>query len=187
VADVEQMTLVERFKYLRLIQSRCLRSSRPERTALLTEAEPVTHLDRKTLIRRQHGNLTRKSRRQQRGRTYGRGSGGCCPAGRRDPRLPVRRAPAAHLAEHIELDLCRRLLDQLGRISVSTVTRMLRHLRRDQPRLPHRRPAQTNSFTRHVPAGRIARAKRTLGTSKRTSSTMPAHPPPACMSTPSCW
>ena len=72
MADVEQMTLVERFKYLRLIQSRCLRSSRPERTALLTEAEPVTHLDRKTLIRRQHGNLTRKSRRQQRGRTYGR-------------------------------------------------------------------------------------------------------------------
>jgi hypothetical protein len=66
------MTLVERSKYLRLIQTRYLRSSRPERSAQLPEAEQVTYLDRKTLIRRQHGNLTRKSRRQQHGRTCGR-------------------------------------------------------------------------------------------------------------------
>jgi hypothetical protein len=66
------MTLAERFKYLRLIQPRYLQSSRRERTALLTEAEQVTHLARKTLIRRLHGNLTRRPRRRQRGRTYGR-------------------------------------------------------------------------------------------------------------------
>lgn len=36
------MTLAERFKYLRLIQPRYLQSTRPERTALLTEAEQVT-------------------------------------------------------------------------------------------------------------------------------------------------
>ena len=59
MADVEQMTLAERLKYLRLIQARYLHSSRPERTALLTEAEQVTHLSRKTLIRRLRGNLTR--------------------------------------------------------------------------------------------------------------------------------
>lgn len=166
MADVEQMTLVERFKYLHLIQSRYLRSSRPERTALLTEAEQVTHLDRKTLIRRLHGNLTRKPRRRQRGRTYGReveaavrlvGETLDFPCAER--LQPVLAAMAAHLAEHGELDLCPRLLDQLGRISVSTVTRMLRHLRRDQPRLPRRRPPQTNSLTRHVPAGRIARCQ----------------------------
>ena len=188
------MTLVERSKHLRLIQSRYPRSSRPERSAKLPEAEQVTYLDRKTLIRRQHGNLTRKSRRLQRGRTYGREVEAAVrlvaetldsPCAER--LQPALAAMAAHLAEHGELDLYPSLLGQLGRISVSTVTRMLRHLRRDQPRLPHRRPAQTNSFTRHVPAGRIARAKRTLGTSKRTSSTMPAHPPPACMSTPSSW
>lgn len=164
MADVEQMTLDERLKYLRLIQPRYLQSGRPERTALLTEAEQVTHLARKTLIRRLHGNPTRKPRRRQRGRTYGREveavvrlvaetlDSPC--AERLQPVLP---AMAAHLAKHGELDLRPGLMDQLGRISVSTVTRMLRHFRRDQPRLPRRRPTQANPLTRHVPAGRIAR------------------------------
>lgn len=143
MADVEQMTLAERFKYLRLIQPRYLASTRPERTALLTEAEQVTRLARKTLIRRLHGSLTRKPRRRQRGRTYG---GEVLAVVRlvaetldfpcAERLQPVLAAMAAHLAQHGEVELCPRLVDQLGCISVSTVTRMLRHLRRDQPRLP---------------------------------------------------
>jgi hypothetical protein len=170
VADVEQMTLDERLKYLRLIQPRYLQFSRPERTALLTEAEQVTHLARKTLIRRLHGNLTRKPRRRQRGRTYGREVEAVVRlvaetldfpcAERLQPVLP---AMAAHLAQHGELDLSPRLVDHLGRISVSTVTRMLRHLRRDQPQLARQRPVQTNPLTRHVPAGRIARCQAAPG------------------------
>jgi hypothetical protein len=54
---------------LRLIQPRYLRATRRERSAMLTEAERVTHRHRKTLIRRLHGNLTREPRRKQRGRT----------------------------------------------------------------------------------------------------------------------
>jgi hypothetical protein len=39
MADVERMTLAERLKVLRLIQPRYLASSRPQRSALLTEGD----------------------------------------------------------------------------------------------------------------------------------------------------
>jgi len=48
----DQMTLPERLKYLRLIQPRYRAASRAQRSAMLTEAERLTRLHRKSLIRR---------------------------------------------------------------------------------------------------------------------------------------
>ena len=62
---------------------------------------------------------------------------------------------AKHLAAHGELTLSPQLLDQLGRISVSTVERILTRIRQDEPRLPRRGPKQRNRLLRDVPMKRI--------------------------------
>jgi hypothetical protein len=76
------------------------------------------------------------------------------------------------LASHGELELSPDLLERLGRISVSTVGRMVQRMRRDGhlPRLARRRPPQRNpsfdwahdcepaeQLTRPIPAGRLPR------------------------------
>lgn len=166
VADANRMTLAERLKYLRLIQPRYLQATRRERSAMLTEAERVTHRHRKTLIRRLHSNLAREPRRKQRGRTYGLEVEAAMrliarvlefPCAER--LQPVLATTAAYLANHGELVLSPGLVDQLSQISVSTVGRMVQRMRRngDRPRLPRGRPPHPNSLTRHVPAGRMSR------------------------------
>ena len=65
------MNIDERYKYLRIIRPRYLDAGRAARGQLLDEMEQVTGLERKSLIRLMKGNLTRKPRRQQRGRVYG--------------------------------------------------------------------------------------------------------------------
>jgi IS30 family transposase len=62
---------------------------------------------------------------------------------------------ASHLARHGELQVSPQTLQQLGKISVSSVRRSLQRLAQDQPRLPHRRPRPTNPATRGIPAMRI--------------------------------
>ncbi len=47
------------------------------------------------------------------------------------------------------------LLEQLERISVSTVRRRLAHIRQDQPRLPRKGPERANQLTRDIPMKRI--------------------------------
>jgi hypothetical protein len=180
------MTLVERSKHLRLIQSRYPRSSRPERTALPTEAEQVTYLDRKTLIPRQHGNLTRKSRRRQRGRTYGR-----------EVEAAVRL-----VAETLDSPCAERLQPTwLSTMSWTSARGFLTSWAASVSQPPPAcsgisaaiipvsppAPGADQLAPRHVSAGRIAGCQADLGTSKRTSSAMPAHPLPACMATPSSW
>jgi hypothetical protein len=49
----------------------------------------------------------------------------------------------------------KRLLDQLGTISVSSVRRILERVRQDQPRLVRKRPTQRRSY-QHIPARRLA-------------------------------
>ena len=62
---------------------------------------------------------------------------------------------AQHLATHGELSLDPPLLDELDRISVSTVRRILSRLGQDQPRLPRPGPQQTRHLTRTIPMKRI--------------------------------
>jgi hypothetical protein len=166
VSEANQMTLPERLKYLRLIQPRYLQAARRERSHLLDEAVRVTGRHRKTLIRRLNGDLRRKPRRQQRGRSYGpeiesairliaRSLDFPC-AERLHPALV---SMAQALASHGELRLSPHLVECLGRISLSTVGRMVQRMRRDGhlPRMPRSHPSRPNPLTRHIPAGRLPR------------------------------
>ena len=158
----EKMTLNERRKYLRLIRKRYLKTSKLERGRLLDEMEAVTGLHRKSLIRLMSGSLERKPRHKQRGRTYGpevdhplrviSESHDYICAERLQPTLVEM---AIHLARHGELEAPPRLLDQLSRISVSTLRRILSRLGQDEPRLPRKGPAQANRVAREIPMKRI--------------------------------
>jgi transposase InsO family protein len=125
--------------------------------------EAVTGSHRKSLIRLINGSLERNPRRRQRGHTYGpevddalrviAESFDYLCAERLTPNLVWM---ATHLSAHGELEVSPPLLEKLGRISVSTVGRILARIRQDQPRLPRRRPSRGNKVTRDVPMKRIA-------------------------------
>jgi hypothetical protein len=160
--EEEKMTIDERFKYLRLLKRQYVKASREERGLLLNEMEIMTGLHRKSLIRLMSGSLQRKVRRKQRGRTYGPDVDDALRviaethdyicAERLQPNLV---GMATHLARHGELQVSPRLLDQLSRISVSTVRRIVNRLRQDEPRLPRKGPAQANRVAREIPMKRI--------------------------------
>jgi len=158
----DPMTIDERRKYLRKMQERYRQAGRKERGHLLDEMEAVTELHRKNLIRLMSGKLARQPRRRQRGRTYGpevddalriiaESTDYIC-AERLTPNLPWL---ARHLAAHGELTATPRLLEQLERISVSSVERILSRLRQDEPRLPRRCPKPRNCLLGDVPMKRI--------------------------------
>jgi hypothetical protein len=159
----DRMTIDERRKYLSKMQERYLQADRKERGRLLDEMEAVTELHRKSLTRLMKSSLERRPRRQQRGRSYGpevddalrviaESTDYIC-AERLTPNLVWL---AKHLAAHDELTISPGLLEQLGRISVSTVERILTRLRQDEPRLPRRSPTHRNRLLRDVPMKRIS-------------------------------
>lgn len=160
----ETMTIDERYKYLRVMQKRYRKANKADRSALLDEMETATGLHRKSLLRLLHGNLTRKKRKKQRGRTYGpqvddalrvilKSFDYIC-AERLQPNLVWM---AEHLAHHDELQLDREVLSQLETISVSTVRRIGERIRQDERRLPQpRRPKRRNRVTEMIPTQRIA-------------------------------
>jgi len=166
VGEPEPMSLPERYKYLRLLQPNYLAANRRGRSQLLDEAERVTKLHRKTVIRLLRGHLQRKPRTRQRGRSYG-------PQVEYAVRLvartldypcaerlqPALLSTASSLIRHGELQLSAEILESLERISVSTVGRMVHRMRRDglQPRLARTRPSAPNLLTRSIPAGRLPR------------------------------
>lgn len=159
----DRMTIDERRKYLRKMQERYLPAHRKERGELLDEMEVVTQLHRKSLIRLMNGNLTRRPRRKQRGRTYGADVDDALRvivettdyicAERLTPNLPWL---ARHLEMHGEMTTSPRLLEQLEGISVSTVERILSRIRQDERRLPRAKPRPANSLLRDVPMKRIS-------------------------------
>jgi hypothetical protein len=156
------MTIEERYKYLRMMQERYWAGGRKERGQLLNEMEKMTELHRKSLIRLMRGRLERKRRRRQRGRTYGAEvddalriiseSMDYICAERLQPNLVW---IAKHLAQHGELAVNKPLLEQLDRISVSTVRRILQRVGQDEPRLVRKRPTRPRSY-RQIPARRLA-------------------------------
>jgi hypothetical protein len=158
----DRMTIDERRKYLRVMQKRYLQADCKERERLLDEMEAVTELHRKSLIRLMNGSLERQRRRRQRGRSYGPEVDDAIRviAESMDYICPERLTPnltwlATHLATHGELEASFRLLEQLERISVPTVGRILARIRQDERRLPRRGPRYTNHLIRDVPMKRI--------------------------------
>jgi len=158
----EKMTVDERRKVLKKVQARFQQSSRQERSRLLDELAQVLEMHRKSLSRSLNGDLTRRPRSRQRGRTYGlevdralmviSESFDYLCAERLKPNLVWM---AEHLTRHGELEATPALLDKLKRISVSTVRRRLDRLAQDQPRLPRKGPQEANRFRRRVPTRRI--------------------------------
>jgi len=158
----DRMTIDERRKYLRRMKKRYVCADRAERSRLLDEMEVFTGMHRKSLIRLMHGSLERKPRRKQRGRTYGLALDDALRiiAESLDYICADRLAPnlvwlATHLSAHGELEVSPSLLERLGRISVSTVKRRLKHQRRDRPRLPRKGPTRANQVQRDIPMKRI--------------------------------
>jgi len=164
----EQMTIDERYKDLRMRQTRYRMLDRVGRSRLLNEVEDITGLNRKTLIRHlRRRKMERRKRGRQRGGAYG---------ARLDDALRViaesldyicaeRLTPnlvsiAQHLAAQRELELSTKLMDQLSRVSVSTVRRRLRTFaalgdwrlpRRKAPRPPN--PTLLNVPVKRLPCG----------------------------------
>jgi hypothetical protein len=158
----ERMNIEERLRYLRLERPYYEKANRKERSRLLDEMERITDLDRKTLIRRMNGILVRKKRTQQRSRVYGTEMEAALGiiAESEDNITAERLTPnlkwmAEHLVRHGELQASTQLLDQLQNISTSTVARILKRVRQDQPRLPQRGPGPANRCTQGVPMCRI--------------------------------
>ena len=162
MSNNESMSINERRKYLRTMKRRYIKANRKTRGRLLDEMEAVIGLDRKTLIRLMNGSLERKPRSRERGSTYGpqvddalrviHESYDYICAERLTPNL-VRMA--RHLAAHGELEAAPVLLDQLGRISISTVERRLSRIRQDQPRLPRPKPKPRSKLLRGIPMRRL--------------------------------
>ena len=67
----EKMSIDERYKYLRKMQKRYQKAGRKEKSRLLNEMEQVIELHRKYLTGKMKGEIKRKKRVKQRGRTYG--------------------------------------------------------------------------------------------------------------------
>ncbi len=158
----ESMTLDERYKYLRLVQDRYWAADKKERGRLLDEMAEVTGLHRKSLIRLIRGEVKRKKRRKQRGRSYGpevddairvisESMDHIC-AERLKPNLEWL---AKHLESHGELTVTKELETQLRSISVSTVRRIQQRINQDQPRLRRKRPSQYRSY-QQIPTKRLA-------------------------------
>lgn len=157
------MTVDGRRAYLGVMRERYEEAGRKERRQLLDEMVAVTKMHRKSVLRLLGKGLERRPRQRQRGVSYGG---------------PVRRAVAViaasidqpcaerltpnlvwlaqQLAAHGELEVTPEVLEQLGRISVSTVRRMLGRIAQDERRLPRRGPERANQALRDVPMRRIA-------------------------------
>jgi hypothetical protein len=164
MAVEDRMTIDERRKYLHQMRKRYLPADRKGRGQLLSEIESVTGLHRKSLIRLlNEGQLDRRPRAKQRGRTYGaeveeiirviaESSDYIC-AERLKPNLDWL---GQHLAAHGELHLTAAIEQQLTEISVSTLRRVLHRVQRDQPRLPRRGPDRAQRMVEGIPMQRLA-------------------------------
>jgi len=162
--DHIQMTIDERRKYLRLMRARYFQADRAGRSQLLDEMQTVSGMHRKSLIRLLHKcDLARRPRTKQRQKSYGAQVDDAIRlvwetldyicAERLTPALL---STAQYLAQHGELTLSERLLEQLGAISVASVQRRLSRFKQDTPRLPRRGPEQANRVARNIPMRKIA-------------------------------
>jgi len=165
MAETEPMNVNERRKYLHKMRIRYWEAkTKSAKQALLDEMEAVTRLHRKSLIRLIKGELARKPRRTERGKTYGADVQVAAEIIARSLDYPgaERLQPnlvwmGKHLAAHGELELPVALQSQLATISVSTLKRLLPPSRRAAERIAHRTPQPKASYAQRqaIPIRRI--------------------------------
>ncbi len=173
MAETDPMTIDERRKYLHKMRIRYWQAKdKKERSRLLDEMQAVTGLHRKSLLRLIHGELVRKPRRKQRGKTYG---GEVEAAIRKiaeslDYPCAERLKPnlvwmVEHLEAHGELHLTPEVRRQLETISVSSIRRRLPRSERATQRIAHRRSLSRQTFAQKqsIPMRRIDWAERRPG------------------------
>ena len=140
------MTVDERRKYLHKIRLRYRAAqTKKERSRLLDEAQAVINLHRKSLIRLLNGELARKRRTGQRGKTYGAEVEAAIHLIARSLDYPCaeRLKPnlvwmAKHLQAHGELQVSEQTLVLLERIGVSSLRRRLPASQQAARRIAHR-------------------------------------------------
>jgi hypothetical protein len=158
----EPMTIEERYQYLRRMKKRYQKADRQERSRLLDEMEAYTGLHRKSLIRLLGTDLQRHPRSRERGPTYGpdlreiialTAQALDYPCAER--LQPVLLSTAQHLARCGTFSLTPEQEEQLARISVTTLRRILDSIPRDKPRPLPRSPQDRNPWRRDVPMLRL--------------------------------
>jgi hypothetical protein len=162
----ERMTIDEQRKYLHKMRIRYWQArNRAERSQLLDEMEQVTELHRKSILRLIHGELARKPRQKQRGKTYGNEVQAAVRAIARSLDYPCaeRLQPnlvwlAEHLEKHGELRTTAAVRQQLAQLSVSTLRRLLGPVGAEPQRIAHRKaPAGTSKAVQQgIPMRRMA-------------------------------
>ncbi len=141
---------------------RYVQANRTERSRLLDEMEQVTELHRKSLLRLMKAAPVRKPRQRQRGRTYDHEVDDVIRVVAESldyicaERLTPGLLPTAELlVKHGELRVAEEVREQLSRVSVSTVKRILTRIRQDERRLPRRGPERAPRILHEIPALRI--------------------------------
>ena len=146
-------------EYLRIKQSQYIKASRKERNFMLDEIVSVTGLNRKYVIQLLGSDLKRQPRQRQRGRTYGPDVEAALLVVAESldficgQRLqPALLSTALDLERHREIELTPKVKESLGRISISTIDRILaRHREEIGHRLPRRSPTRPNRVQQAVP------------------------------------
>ena len=145
MVEAEPMTINERRKYLYKMWERYRKASRKEKGKLLDEMQAVTGMHRKSLIRILTGRLSRKKRSRERGRSYGAAVEDAVRVIARSMDYPCAERlksklswMAQHLMKHGELRLDGQTLQQLERISISTLKRILKRTEKAKDRVAHR-------------------------------------------------
>lgn len=165
MAETDAMNVDERRKYLHKMRIRYWQvKKKSERSRLLDEMQEVTSLHRKSLLRLIRGDLARKPRQRQRGKTYGVELDGILAKIARSLDYPCaeRLKPnlmwmAEHLQAHGEFHLDGKVVEQLERISVSSLRRRLPHSEQARERMAHRKGPSRTSFAekQSIPIRRI--------------------------------
>lgn len=156
------MPIQDRNQHLKNEQKLYRKAGRHKKGEMLTLLEEVTGLGRKTLISKLGSDLETKPQRKKRGRSYGPEVDDAIrviwetldyiSAERLTPSLA---SMAKLLAQHDELSVTPQLGEQLERISIATVGRILKRLRQDDFHLPRKGPQEANRARQAVPMERI--------------------------------
>ncbi|MCJ7695935.1 MAG: hypothetical protein MUO40_10990 [Anaerolineaceae bacterium] len=123
------------------------KAKKGQKGQLLDEIEAVTGMHRKSIIRLLNGQISRKKRKRERGRTYGAEVEDAVRVIARSLDYPCaeRLQPnlvwmAKHLAAHQELRVREETLEKLEQISCSTVKRTLKRVGRSEPKIATQKP-----------------------------------------------
>ncbi len=173
MSEIEPMNIDERRKYLHKMRIRYWQATdRKTKSALLDEMGTMTGLHRKSLIRLIKGDLARKPRQNQRGKTYDADVQWVVEkiAHSLDYPCAERLQPnlvwlSKHLVAHGELKVSEGIERKLETISVSTLKRLLPPVQRVAERLAHQKGQPKGSYAQRqaIPIRRIAWDERIPG------------------------